>query len=273
MTPASFRRQTGAPIRIIQITDFHLLADPVRTMMGINTEASFEAVLTAIRQNHWPPDLVLLTGDLVQEATPDSYGRLRDHLSTLQVPCYCLPGNHDDPRLMQEFLAKGTIAFQPQVLVDGWQIVCLDSTIPREAGGYLREEQLNLLESLLADQPERFALICLHHSPLPTGSRWLDTMRLSNSDELFAILDRYPRIRGVVFGHIHQALYKSRRGVRLAACPSTCFQFKPNHGDFALDAVPPGYRWLELDCDGEIRTGVERLNEVPAGLDMASAGY
>lgn len=274
MTKASSRRQAGAPIRIIQITDFHLLADPTSTMMGINTEASFHAVLNAVRQNHGPPDLVLLTGDLVQEPAPNTYRRLKDHLETLQAPCYCLPGNHDDLGLMKEILTQGHhVAFQPQILLDGWQIVCLDSTIPGDPGGYLTEDQLLLLESLLADQPERFALICLHHSPLLTGSRWLDTMRLSNSEQLFAIIDRYPSVRGVIFGHIHQALDTSRNGVRLAACPSTCFQFKPNHGDFALDPLPPGYRWLELCSDGDVRTDVERLNEVPAGLDMASAGY
>jgi Icc protein len=273
MSSAPSARQTDAPVRVLQITDFHLLADPEGTMMGINTEASFAAVLEATRDKHWPADLMLLTGDLAQDAMPATYGRLKRHLDPLQVPCYCLPGNHDDPGLMHEILARGNIAFEPRVLIGDWQIICLDSTIPNDPGGYLRKDQLDLLESALADHPEPFALICLHHSPLPTGSRWLDTMRLRNADELFALLDRFPQVKAVIFGHVHQAVDIVRRGVRLLACPSTCFQFKPATLDFALDALPPGYRWLRLYPNGEIETGVQRLEQIPSGLDMASEGY
>ena len=266
-------RQAGAPINVVQITDFHLLSDPKRTMMGLNTDESLCAVLNAVREKHWPADLLLLTGDLVQEPTPQAYDRLKRRLEILQPPCNCLPGNHDDPQLIREILAQGNITFESRILMDRWQIICLDSTVPNDPGGYLSPQQLELLEALLADQPERFALICQHHSPLPTGSRWLDTMRLSNSDELFALLDRHASVKAVIFGHIHQALDVVRGRVRLMASPSTCFQFRPNSPDFALDALPPGYRWLKLYPNGEIETGVERLAEVPTGLDITSAGY
>jgi len=57
------------------------------------------------------------------------------------------------------------------------------------------------------------------------------------------------------------------------ATPSTSIQFKPMTADFALDPQPPGYRWLELQADGHINTGIERLAELPAGLDLSSGGY
>ena len=266
-------RQAGSPIHVVQITDFHLHSDPDRTMMGINTDESLRAVIDSVREKHGTLDLLLLTGDLAQEPTVQTYQRLRRHLETLPAPCYCLPGNHDDSRLIRELLTRGTIACESRILTGGWQIICLDSTVPNEAGGYLPPRQLDLLERLLADQPERYALICLHHSPLPTGSQWLDTMRLCNADELFALLDRYPNVMGSIFGHIHQALDVMRGRLRLLASPSTCFQFKPYSADFALDELPPGYRWLKLYPNGEIETGVERLADVPAGLDITSAGY
>jgi Icc protein len=266
-------REAGAPIHVVQITDFHLLSDPHRTMMGINTDESLSAVLDAVRQKHWPVDLLLLSGDLVQEPTPQAYDRLKRRLETLQAPCNCLPGNHDDPQLIREILVQGNITFESRVLIGRWQVICLDSTVPNDPGGYLSTKQLELLETLLADQPERYTLVCLHHSPLPTGSRWLDTMRLRNADELFALLDRHDRVKGLIFGHIHQALDVVRGSLRLMASPSTCFQFRPNSVDFALDALPPGYRWLKLYPNGDIETGVERLAEVPSGLDITSAGY
>jgi len=261
------------PILIIQITDFHLLADPKRTMMGINTEQSFLAVLEHARQNQNGVSLFLLTGDLVQEPSVATYQRLREHLDVLNVPCYCLPGNHDNPELIRQTLAQGNIHYDSQALLDGWQIICLDSTVPRDPGGYLNHDQMDMLEAKLTEQPKRHALICLHHSLLPTGSCWLDTMKLFNAESFFTLVGRHPQAKGVVYGHIHQAMDLTHNGLRLLGCPSTCFQFKPNSEDFALDSMPQGYRRIELHPDGKITTKVVRMDSVPDGLCMDSNGY
>ena len=52
-------------------------------------------------------------------------------------------------------------------------------------------------------------------NPLPTGAAWLDTMILGNAEEFFALLARFPQVKAVVFGHIHQAMDVSRDGLRL----------------------------------------------------------
>ena len=270
MNPAS---QVGKPIRIVQITDFHLLADPRRTMMGINTEQSFLAVLDLACRSHEDFDIFLMTGDLAQDPTPGTYGRLRDWLAVLPGPFYCLPGNHDESELIRQNLADKHIAYQSQIVLDTWQIICLDSTLPNDPGGYLAKGQMDLLEAKLSERPDLFALICLHHSPAPTGAEWLDTMMLSNREDLFALVKRFPKAKAIVYGHIHQAMDVESDGLRLLGCPSTCFQFRPDSVDFALDFLPQGYRWLELHPDGSIKTGVVRLNAVPEGLDMASGGY
>jgi Icc protein len=214
-----------------------------------------------------------MTGDLAQDPVSATYRRLRKCLDALPIPCYCLPGNHDETELIQELLVDSHIACESQILLDGWQIICLDSTIPRKPGGYLAPDQLALLEAKLAEQPERHALVCFHHSPLDTGAAWLDTMTLSNAEDLFAVLKRFPQVKTLVYGHIHQAMDVQKNGIRLLGCPSTCFQFKPGSQGFALDFIPQGYRWLDLYPDGRIETGVVRVDAVPEGLDIKSDGY
>ncbi len=98
-------------------------------------------------------------------------------------------------------------------------------------------------------------------------------MKLANAQDLFALLERFPQVKGVVYGHIHQTMDVKRNGIRFLGCPSTCFQFKRDSEEFALDFMPHGYRWIELYPDGEIRTGVVRMDSVPEGLDMDSRGY
>jgi Icc protein len=242
-------------------------------MLGIDTEKSFAATLQAARREHADADLFLLTGDLTQDPEEAVYLRLKQHLSDLPAPCYCIPGNHDDPALIDKILAGGNIYAQPRILLDRWQIILLDSTIPNEADGYLREEQLELLRALLAERPDLHTMVCLHHSPLPTGAAWLDTMMLGNAEAFAQIIASHPLAKTVVCGHVHQEMDKIWGNARLLACPSTCFQFKPNSKNFALDALPQGYRWLNLYPDGRIETQVQRMQALPEGLNMASGGY
>ena len=51
-------------------------------------------------------------------------------------------------------------------------------------------------------------------------------------------------------------------GVKLMSSPSTCIQFAPLSKEFKIDALSPGYRWLELFDDGAISTGVQRLQGI-----------
>lgn len=258
---------------ILQISDFHLLADSGKRMMGIDTQQTLLAVIDQAWSDLKQIDFMLLTGDLVQDPLPETYQRLKSCLEPLPVPCYCLPGNHDETVLINQSLANSNIIFQPQIILDGWQIICLDSTVANDPGGFLSPDQIQVLEQTLKEQPELHALVTLHHSPVLTGAEWLDTMILSNHAEFFHLLSRYPQVKGVVFGHIHQALDTVVNGLRLLGCPSTCFQFKPDSKDFALDYVPQGYRWIELCPDGSISTEVVRLARVPEGLDVSSGGY
>jgi 3',5'-cyclic-AMP phosphodiesterase len=115
--------------------------------------------------------------------------------------------------------------------------------------------------------------VWLHHQPLAIGSPWLDTMAVDNAAEFFRIIDRHRQVRAVVWGHVHQCFEQQRNNVALLATPSTCIQFMPHSEDFAIDPLPPGYRWFELYSDGSFTTGVERLADIPGTIDPGARGY
>lgn len=260
-------------VRILQITDLHILAQPGQTLLGVDTGRSFSDVLQKARREQSDVRLVLLTGDLAQDPVVETYTRLRGWLQTSGWEYYCLPGNHDDPALMAASLCGSRVHYQQQILLDHWQIICLDSSVRGSPGGFLAEAQLDYLEACLSRYPGHHALVALHHHPILTGSAWLDTMVLGNKDSFMVLLQRFPQVRVVLSGHVHQCMSLDRNGVRFLATPATCFQFKPHTEAFALDEKPPGYRWLELGDEGSFTTGVERLDDLPQGLDRASSGY
>ncbi len=131
---------------------------------------------------------------------------------------------------------------------------------PEQSKGMLSRAELSRLERTLAVSGERHVMLFLHHPPVSIGSSWMDEIGLGNADALFAISDRYPQVKGMVFGHIHQQFEGSRKGVRMIGSPSTCIQFKPGTGQFEIDSLPPGYRWFDFRSDGTFETGVRYVH-------------
>jgi Icc protein len=166
-----------------------------------------------------------------------------------------------------------TVRYTSHAHHGSWHFIFLDSTIPNSEAAHLSTQTLQMLEMQLQAAPTDHTLVCLHHQPVLTGSRWLDTMAVDNRDEFLAVIDRYPQVRGILWGHVHQQFDGMHNNVRLMSSPSTCIQFLPHSKGFAIDTATPGYRWLELYPDGRIETGVERIADLPGEIDMASCGY
>ena len=253
-------------VRLTHLTDPHLYGGESELLRGIATLPSLEATLAHARRRDWPPDALLVTGDLVQD-DPAGYAHFRRVLGSSPVPVLCLPGNHDEPQAMRRELDCAPFVIGGAVDLGLWRIVLLDSTIPGSAAGRLGADSLAALQSALAEAPQRHALVCLHHHPVPMASRWLDRVGLQNADEFLDVIDRHPNVRGIVWGHVHQSYDALRKGVRLLATPSTCAQFLPHSEQFALDRRPPGYRTLELRADGSL---VSELVWIESGAGSAS---
>lgn len=268
-------------LSILQLSDLHILAAPEDKMLGINTEHYFHACLEqAVRlrsrqafaaKPHF--DLILLTGDLAQEPTPASYRRILASIQAYQTPCVCLPGNHDDYALMQKVFNTDSINCRKQVLLGNWQLISLNSQIPGKPGGRLSNEELDFLGSCLSENPDRHALIAIHHHCWETKSPWMDTMIIENSGELLAITDKYPQVKVITTGHIHQIMDIKTASLRVLGVPSTCFQFTPGSTEFSVSNTAPGYRLIDLYVDGRVESEVIHLLEPLVGLQTDTHGY
>jgi Icc protein len=251
-------KQAGT-LRVIQLSDTHIQAKRGGKLWGVDVDANLIAVIEQLTVKHWPVDLILVTGDLVQDEGAAAYHRFDEFLACLNVPVYCLPGNHDNPLILSQTLAKSTVRHARHIITGQWQFILLDSTLKNSPNGYLAESELLFLDDMLATYANHHTIVCLHHQPVAIGSAWLDTMTVSNSTEFFAIADRHPHVKAIIWGHIHQAFAQQRRGVALLSAPSTCVQFQPGQAAPKADTLTPGYRWLELHEDGNFITNVERI--------------
>jgi Icc protein len=252
-------------LRLIQFTDPHLYGSETETLRGIATLPALKAALADARQSTaWPPDVVLVTGDLVQD-DPSGYVHIRRVFGHLGMPVLCIPGNHDDPAVMRRELRVDPFTVGGYRDFGAWRVVLLDSALPGSASGRLSDRTLAQFEEALSTAEGRHCLVTLHHHPIAMSSRWLDRVGLENAEEFFNVVDRHDNVRAIVWGHVHQAYEGMRKNVRLLATPSTCAQFVPHADEFAVDRRPPAYRTLELQSDGSLLTEVMWVEKRVAG--------
>lgn len=259
----------------VQLTDFHLFGEPSKQLLGVNTEASFLAVVEAIAKLDPWPDFLLLTGDLTQDGSGAGYGRLRQHLQQIGLPCYWLAGNHDRLPAMTEQLRGDRIHPEKTFERGGWRFILLNTHRPGKDSGHLEEADLAELSQILevtarSGQP---VLLSLHHPPFEVGSRWLDGSALQERERFFEVLAPFDHVRLVLCGHIHQDFQIHHRGVTYLSCPSTCIQFKPQSDQFALDQVAPGFRQVWLHGDGSFATHLQRVQAAFQPPDLQIGGY
>jgi Icc protein len=264
----------GKALKVLQFTDTHFFKDSNHKLLGVDTAASFADVYKKAMSQHGKPDFYLLTGDLSQDETESSYGRLSEAMAQAGAPCYFLPGNHDRRHEMASGLLHDKSPFKAdrRIQQGNWEVILLDSLVEGEVGGHLADSQLDFLEKSLSEKAAPHALVCLHHHPVAMGARWLDQIGVDNGEQFMSIIDKYDAVKAVLWGHVHQKFEKKRGNKMLMATPSTCVQFKCSN-EFGVDALPPGYRYIELGADGSIHTEVVRTDKVAVGLELSSAGY
>ena len=262
---------------IVQITDTHLFAEPDGKLLGVNTGDSLQAVVELIAQQKHNMDVLLATGDISQDYTPKSYQSFIQKITPLSTPCHFLPGNHDEWQLMQSQMTVKPMMPHNQILFDDWQILLLNSTIPKKPAGFIEESEFVFIEQAIAEHPDKHVLISMHHNPVKVNCKWLDQHWMQNGDEFLQRVSQYPQVKGLLWGHIHQELEQSYQGkhheIKMLATPSTCIQFTPESNHFALDGLQPGYRLLELKADGSICSKVYRVDGDRFSPENEVSGY
>jgi 3',5'-cyclic-AMP phosphodiesterase len=161
----------------------------------------FHQALARVRALDPRPDCVVLTGDLADHGEPAEYEAALALLGGLDIPVHAVPGNHDHaPRMLQALAGAGyarAAADEPErcyYRVDhpGLRLLCCDSSVPGRHDGELGPTQLAWLDRELGRDPEVPAILAMHHHPVPSGITFMDTIMLSDADDLAAVLRAHP---------------------------------------------------------------------------------
>jgi len=250
-------------LRILQLTDCHLFTDPTVELKGICTRRRFERVLSAVEPEFERADRLIITGDLAHDELPETYVVLRERLEVWWPRVRLLPGNHDFRDAMQAHCgdriqrAGNRVVFR-ETLAE-WRLIGLDSQLTGEVRGELGATQLDWLNRELTEYGSSHTAIFLHHPPVVSSSPWMNSVGLVDREALWSILRQHSQVRVICAGHVHHELSYLHHGILALATPSTGVQFVPDSELLQIDAIQPGYRLLELEPDGTVRTRVVRV--------------
>jgi Icc protein len=243
-----------AKLRIIQVSDCHVSADPDALYRGQNADEGLAGIVRAARQ--WKPRLVIVTGDVSEDGSRESYERASGLLAQAGAPVTVLPGNHDQVELMSRYFPAGPWSGPYLLEMDDWQLILLDSTAPGSISGFFGPKKLEQLQDVLQGSRTKHSLVALHHQPVPVGASWIDRYALEAPQWFFNVIDQVPGTRCIAWGHVHHDFRARRKGISLLGAPSSVANSLPETERFSLDPAGPACRWLELSGDGGVDTGI-----------------
>jgi Icc protein len=204
---------------IAQITDTHIKADGRLAYGRVDTQGALARCVAHLNALRPAPDVVLVTGDLVDLGRPGEYAVLRGLLDRLAAPYYVIPGNHDERNALRDAFAD-----HPYIppdgeffhyCVDGFplRLIALDSTIPGRPEGAMCSARLAWLDARLKEAPQSPTLLFIHHPPFLTGIEHMDVQRCGNADAFGAVVERHPQVVRLLCGHVHRAIQVSWHGI------------------------------------------------------------
>lgn len=211
---------------LAQISDMHVRASARAD--GFDPLARLQKALAAIRS--FDADAIIATGDLVNDERADEYALLAGALREASAPVFLAPGNHDSREQIRQAFPDHTYLPREGPLsyaIDDFplRLVVIDQTVAGETAGLFSEAHAAWLDATLAAAPQRPTLVALHHPPIRTFDRLLDTIALRAADRFAAVIARHAQVVRIVCGHHHRAVIGQVAHAPVLVCPSTAWTF------------------------------------------------
>ena len=212
--------------KIVIVADPHVCMEG-ESPYGIDGGARLQLTVDFINRRHGDASLCVFLGDLTISGRRGEYERLAEISRFLRTPVRFALGNHDD---RDAFFAAfrehprdgaGYVQFIHQLR----EITCViaDTFQSGNASGWLCEQRLANLASMLDGLRGEQAMLFLHHPPNPIGVVGIDRTALEASAgaELSRIIIASGvRLLYTFCGHTHRTVFSTWAGAPCAAIPS-----------------------------------------------------
>ena len=196
---------------IAQISDTHIALDTEDSERRIE---DFKTTIRHINALDPKPDVIVHTGDIVQNGLPQEYEVCRDILMEATVPVYLMVGNKDDRANLRAVFHRaaylndgdGFISYA----VDGYplRLIMLDTLNPGSRKGDFCQQRIAQLSEMLDASPDKPTLVFAHHPPflVQEGPEPLHFETPEIMEQFRHHLGKHEQVLALCCGHVHRGV-------------------------------------------------------------------
>ena len=193
-------------MRILHLSDLHF---------GTETEDLQRDLIAHIKAT--PADLAIISGDFTQLGTNPEFRKARKFMDGLDMPVFCVPGNHDIPRMhlmgrffdpYRRYIRHISPVLSPVLHLDGVTIAGINTArrvLPHWnwAHGGVSRAQLKHLDSVFGRTPRDLKICVMHHPVQKVREHNFNTIVYGAKRAMRALEEMEVDI--VLTGHTHHA--------------------------------------------------------------------
>jgi Icc protein len=239
-------------MKIIQISDSHIRDRSEALVYGVNPRQRLSLIIDRILTNESNFDFIVITGDISDDGSIDSYKYVANLLKKINKKIYFINGNHDlKKNLISEFSKFNLFLKIEETLIGNWLFIGLDTCVEGKDFGLLSKDEIQRL-NFLVNKAKRLGnncIIFIHHHPILVGTPLIDDCPLINNKEFISIVEKNSHIKLIMTGHVHND-YSIKIGIdgRIETGISSFAQFKYGGSNELtdIDISKYGYKKYEL---------------------------
>ena len=236
-------------MKFIQITDSHLLEGGNIKLHNIPINEIHFKIFSELKKIETEIEFILVTGDISENGSDESYLNAREIFSSLNKPTYWIAGNHDNLKAIHWFNNQTNIRSEKSFTVNGIHFILLNSVAISSDGknrsrGVLSISELNFLKLELEQNATKQIVVALHHPPIKSGT-WKDDRMLENAEEFFEVINQFNNVKLVLYGHQHQVNETTIGGTKFYSPPAASFQFHKTI-KWGFDNLPAGFGVISI---------------------------
>jgi 3',5'-cyclic-AMP phosphodiesterase len=256
---------------IAHVSDCHVVPEPKYCYGMIDTRHWLAQSIARLNAMSPRPDLVVISGDLVDEPSNDAYATLTALLESMTLPFIVIPGNHDDRALLTRhfpdhaYLPDAGDKAHFSIDLGPITLIAFDAVVPGKEWAFVSEADLDWLASKLAGVAGRPTMLVMHHPPIATGIAFMDALQPPLHPGFEALIARHAQVKLIACGHVHRVVDGMLGHARVAVAGSTAHQFRLVTNTATPPAVsmePPSIR-LHHWCGFDVTSFVVPVAEAP----------
>jgi Icc protein len=227
---------------IAHISDTHVMRASSTDQISRGREQSLRLCIQDI--NRQGVDVVLHTGDSVQNGLIEEYQFLQSIIDDLEAPLFIVPGNRDRLSAMRvglnnlDYLTSKSEFLNYTIDNFSVRLIGMDSTLAGERKGFFCQARQDWLEKQLKLVPEKPTLIFFHHPPfdIPAEGYIQGYKCLEQRDDLEDLISRHDQVVQILCGHVHSFNSKEWGRAKVTTMPSLAIDVRKSVDDIYSEA-------------------------------------